>query len=91
MCKFTGKSNLTFEEALVSEKCAAEKVQQFPKDLIVPALQIIQYSKNQLARLNKFVRACAFFSSLDDRMFKYLQIGNIDTLPEISLYEFFCV
>lgn len=46
MCKFTGKSNLTYEEALVSEKCAAEKVQQFPKDLIIPALKIIQYSEN---------------------------------------------
>ncbi|XP_022932029.1 DDT domain-containing protein DDB_G0282237 isoform X1 [Cucurbita moschata] len=51
MCKFTGKSNLTYEEALVSEKCAAEKVQQFPKDLIVPALQIIQYSMLSLKDL----------------------------------------
>lgn len=46
MCKVTGKTNLTYEEALVSEKSATEKVQQFPKELRAPALKIIQYSKS---------------------------------------------
>lgn len=45
MCRVTGKTNLTYEEALVSEKRATEKVQQFPTEVVVPALQIIQYSK----------------------------------------------
>lgn len=44
-CKVTGKTNFTYEEALVSEQRAAEKVQNFPEELIVPVLRIIQYSK----------------------------------------------
>ncbi|RZC54089.1 hypothetical protein C5167_012949 [Papaver somniferum] len=43
-CKVTGKANLTYEEALVSEQHAAEKVQQFPKELMAPVLHIIQFS-----------------------------------------------
>lgn len=46
MCKVTGKTSLTYEEAMVSEKRATEKVQQIPKELMAPALRIIQYSKN---------------------------------------------
>lgn len=46
MCKVSGKTNLTYEEALLSEERATEKVHQFPKSLMEPALQIIQYSKN---------------------------------------------
>ena len=44
-CKITGKSGLTYEEALVLEKHAAEKVQQIPEELVAPALRIIHYSK----------------------------------------------
>lgn len=43
-CKISGKSNLTYEEALVSEKRAIEKVQQFPQELVAPMLSIIQFS-----------------------------------------------
>ncbi|KAK1299560.1 hypothetical protein QJS10_CPB13g00885 [Acorus calamus] len=43
-CKVTGKTNLTYEEALVSEQRAIEKVQEFPQELMVPVLQMIQYS-----------------------------------------------
>ncbi|GJZ83818.1 DDT domain-containing protein, partial [Tanacetum coccineum] len=43
-CKSTGKSNLTYEEALVSEKQANEKIQQFPKELMEPVLRDIQFS-----------------------------------------------
>lgn len=46
MCKVTGKTGLTYEEAIVSEQHATEKVQQFPKELMTTALGIIQYSKN---------------------------------------------
>lgn len=46
MCKVSGKTNLTYEEALLSEEHATEKVHLFPKELMTPALQIIQYSKN---------------------------------------------
>ncbi|KAK7399322.1 hypothetical protein VNO78_10504 [Psophocarpus tetragonolobus] len=44
MCKVTGKTGLTYEEALVSEQHATEKVQQFPKELATIALRTIQYS-----------------------------------------------
>ncbi|XP_027341484.1 DDT domain-containing protein DDB_G0282237-like [Abrus precatorius] len=44
MCKVTRKNGLTYEEALVSEQRANEKVQQFPKELMTSALRIIQYS-----------------------------------------------
>lgn len=45
MCRVTAKTNLTYEEALVSEKRATEKVQQLPAEVVVPALRIIQFSK----------------------------------------------
>ncbi|KAF5482276.1 hypothetical protein F2P56_002859 [Juglans regia] len=51
VCKVTGKTSLTYEEALVSEKRAAEKVQQFPKELMAPSLCIIQYSTLSLKDL----------------------------------------
>lgn len=51
MCKSTGKSNLTYEEAMVTEKHAIQKVQQLPNDLVAPALRIIQFSKNQSTTL----------------------------------------
>ncbi|KAG8640744.1 DDT domain-containing protein DDB_G0282237 isoform X4 [Manihot esculenta] len=50
-CKISGKANLTFEEALVSEKHATEKVQEIPKELVGPALHIIQYSMLSLKDL----------------------------------------
>ncbi|KAK3029666.1 hypothetical protein RJ639_038947 [Escallonia herrerae] len=43
-CKVSAKCNLTYEEALVSEKRAAEKVQQFPKELVVPVLRDVQFN-----------------------------------------------
>ncbi|XP_015571067.1 DDT domain-containing protein DDB_G0282237 isoform X1 [Ricinus communis] len=50
-CKISGKPYLTFEEALVSEKHASEKVQDIPKELVAPALHIIQYSMLSLKDL----------------------------------------
>ncbi|KAL2653139.1 hypothetical protein R1flu_021267 [Riccia fluitans] len=43
-CKVTGKQNLTYEEALVSEQKATEKVQQFPKEFMGPVLSMVQFS-----------------------------------------------
>lgn len=45
-CKVTGKMGLTYEEAMVSEQRASEKVLQLPKEFMAPALRIIQYSKS---------------------------------------------
>ncbi|KAL4590430.1 hypothetical protein LXL04_003359 [Taraxacum kok-saghyz] len=50
-CKSTGKSNLTYEEALVSEKQANEKVQQFPKELMELVLRDVQFSMLPLREL----------------------------------------
>jgi hypothetical protein len=48
----SGKSNLTYEEALVSEHHAAEKAQQLPRELIAPVLHMIQYSMTTKLFLN---------------------------------------
>lgn len=40
----SGKMNLTYEEALVSERKATEKVQQFPKEFMGPVLRMVQFS-----------------------------------------------
>ncbi|KMT13378.1 hypothetical protein BVRB_4g084150 [Beta vulgaris subsp. vulgaris] len=56
-CKVTGKTNFTYEEALVSEQRAAEKVQNFPEELIVPVLRIIQYSMLPLSDLVRKIKA----------------------------------
>ncbi|XP_024987112.1 DDT domain-containing protein DDB_G0282237 isoform X2 [Cynara cardunculus var. scolymus] len=56
-CKITGKSNLTYEEALVSEKQANEKVQQFPKELMEPVLRDVQFSMLTLRDLVSTVAA----------------------------------
>ncbi|KAK7358754.1 hypothetical protein VNO77_00692 [Canavalia gladiata] len=57
MCKVTGKTGLTYEEALVSEQRATEKVQQIPKELMTPALRIIQYSTLPLKELADSIAA----------------------------------
>lgn len=50
-CKVTGKINLTYEEALVSEHNATERVQQFPGELVPHVLNMIQYSTLNLTDL----------------------------------------
>nr|XP_043638547.1 DDT domain-containing protein DDB_G0282237 [Erigeron canadensis] len=56
-CKSTGKLNLTYEEALVSEKQASEKVQQFPKELMEPVLREVQFSMLTLRDLSSTISA----------------------------------
>ncbi|CAN1787499.1 Bromodomain adjacent to zinc finger domain protein 1A [Linum perenne] len=48
---YHGKANLTYEEALVSEKHATEKVQGIPEVLVEPALRVIQFSTLSLKDL----------------------------------------
>eukprot|EP00250_Pteridium_aquilinum_P010427 c1937_g1_i1 orf=457-2190(+) len=50
-CKYTGKSNLTYEEALDSEGKATERVQQFPREFMGPVLQLVQFSMLRLEDL----------------------------------------
>lgn len=64
MCKSTGKTNLTYEEALVSEKHAVEKLQELPKELVAPALRIIQFSMLSLKDL-----ADTIATNLEERLY----------------------
>ncbi|KAF8045543.1 hypothetical protein N665_4732s0002 [Sinapis alba] len=50
-CKSTGKTSLTYEEALESEKLASKKVQTLPGELVAHALRIIQFSTFSLKDL----------------------------------------
>ncbi|KAJ4908630.1 DDT domain-containing protein [Raphanus sativus] len=50
-CKSTGKTSLTYEEALESEKLASKKVQTLPGVLVAPALRLIQFSTLSLKDL----------------------------------------
>ncbi|BAB10012.1 unnamed protein product [Arabidopsis thaliana] len=50
-CKSTGKTSLSYEEALDSEKLAGKKVQTLPRELVAPALRIIQFSTLSLKDL----------------------------------------
>ncbi|XP_073013185.1 uncharacterized protein [Typha latifolia] len=68
-CKVTGKTNLTYEEALVSEHRAAEKVQQFPKELVAPVLHMVQYST---LNLNNLVNE--IYSKLQEDIFEGLEL-----------------
>ncbi|CAA2986050.1 Hypothetical predicted protein [Olea europaea subsp. europaea] len=56
-CKATGKVNLTYEEALVSEKEAAERIQNFPKELVAPVLREVQFSMLTLKDLANSIAA----------------------------------
>lgn len=57
-CKVTGKTNLTYEEALTSEHQATEKVQQFPKEYKGPVLKLVQFSVLRLDELvNTIIKA----------------------------------
>jgi hypothetical protein len=67
----SGKSNLTYEEALVSEHHAAEKAQQLPRELIAPVLHMIQYSTLSLTDLvNKI------YSILQEDFFEGLELNG---------------
>lgn len=54
-CKLTGRNYLTYEEALVSEKKAAEKVLEFPEELVAPVLRDVQFSMLSLKDLGDAV------------------------------------
>ncbi|CAO2836991.1 unnamed protein product [Amaranthus hypochondriacus] len=55
-CKVTGKTNFTYEEALVSEQHATERIQKFPEELIEPILRTIQYSMLPLSDLVRKIK-----------------------------------
>ncbi|CAN8236932.1 unnamed protein product [Cochlearia groenlandica] len=50
-CKSTGKTGLTYEDALESEKVAIKKVHTLARELLAPALRIIQFSMLSLKDL----------------------------------------
>ncbi|TVU29702.1 hypothetical protein EJB05_21281, partial [Eragrostis curvula] len=64
-CKVSGKSNLTFEEALVSEHNAMEKAQKLPTELMAHILRMTQYST---LGLNELVNK--IYASLQEEIFE---------------------
>lgn len=68
-CKVSGKSNLTFEEALVSEHQAMEKAQNLPTELMGHVLRMTQYSTIGLIELvNKI------YVSLQEDVFEGIEL-----------------
>ncbi|XP_062219321.1 uncharacterized protein LOC133919087 [Phragmites australis] len=68
-CKVSGKSNITFEEALVSEHNAMEKAKKMPTELIAHVLQMTQYSTLGLHELvNKI------YASLQEEVFEGIEL-----------------
>ncbi|KAL3630260.1 hypothetical protein CASFOL_023244 [Castilleja foliolosa] len=50
-CKATGKGNLTYEEALVSEEKASKRIQNIPNECVAPILRDVQFSMLNLKDL----------------------------------------
>ncbi|KZV47595.1 hypothetical protein F511_12864 [Dorcoceras hygrometricum] len=50
-CKATGKGNLTYEEALISEKKASERIRNIPSGYVTRVLRDVQYSMLNLRDL----------------------------------------
>uniref|UniRef100_A0A0D9VH33 DDT domain-containing protein n=1 Tax=Leersia perrieri TaxID=77586 RepID=A0A0D9VH33_9ORYZ len=67
--KISGKSNLTFEEALVSEHRAVAKAQKLPTKLMAPVLQMIQYSTVGLHELVEKI-----YGRLHEEVFEGLEL-----------------
>ncbi|KAK3158196.1 hypothetical protein QOZ80_2AG0134040 [Eleusine coracana subsp. coracana] len=68
-CKVSGKSNLTFEEALVSEHNAMEKAQKLPAELMAYVLRMTQYST---LGLNELVNK--IYASLQEEVFEGIEL-----------------
>ncbi|KAI3451649.1 hypothetical protein Pfo_008314 [Paulownia fortunei] len=56
-CKATGKGNLTYEEALVSEEKASKRIQSIPIEYVVPVLRDVQFSMLTLKDLVNSIAA----------------------------------
>ncbi|KAG6658687.1 DDT domain-containing protein DDB_G0282237-like isoform X2 [Carya illinoinensis] len=96
VCKVTGKTSLTYEEALVSEKKAVEKVQQFPKELMAPALHVIQYSMLSLKDLadtiaeklqKRLFVGAEVYGRKENGLFPCKILKVLEEVPERILYE----
>ncbi|NP_001130568.1 uncharacterized isoform X2 [Zea mays] len=76
-CNISGKSNLTFEEALVSEHKAMEKAQNLPTELMAQVLRMTQYSPLGLYELVDKI-----YASLLEEVFEGIELhankdGNV--------------
>ncbi|KAK6125550.1 hypothetical protein DH2020_040713 [Rehmannia glutinosa] len=56
-CKATGKGNLTYEEALVSEEKASKRIQNIPIQHVAPVLRDVQFSMLNLKDLVNSIAA----------------------------------
>ncbi|MQM17720.1 hypothetical protein Taro_050696 [Colocasia esculenta] len=69
----TGKTGLTYEEDLVSERRANEKVQQIPKELVAPILHMVQYKEAK-----GVVAACKSFYDVAEGVAVYSTAASKD-------------
>uniref|UniRef100_A0A0E0DEM3 DDT domain-containing protein n=1 Tax=Oryza meridionalis TaxID=40149 RepID=A0A0E0DEM3_9ORYZ len=87
----SGKSNLTYEEALVSEHHAAEKAQQLPRELIAPVLHMIQYRLELNGRKDGSVSACkilkVIIGSGNTKMYEVGWIGQDNAVTNTSVLQ----
>ncbi|KAJ3013670.1 hypothetical protein HKX48_005624 [Thoreauomyces humboldtii] len=82
-CSKTGKANLTYGEALISEQEATKRVEEsFPEVWRVPALQRIHYSLENLNSLTEELYD-HFASHLFLREFIYISVGGVLALAQI--------
>ncbi|KAI8917703.1 hypothetical protein DFJ77DRAFT_457418 [Powellomyces hirtus] len=82
-CAKTGKSNLTYEEALTSEQQATKRVEEtFPEVWRVPAMQLIHYSMEKLNALTEELYE-HFASHLFLREHIYINVGGVLAMAQI--------
>ncbi|KAH8409818.1 hypothetical protein KR222_009049 [Zaprionus bogoriensis] len=99
-CESTGKDNLTYEEALKSERLAALKLEQFKHSLRAPALLLIEHARQSAMRslnliTSKFLRKRYFLNeevsvaNKRNTLYKVVGIKLADNQPEPSngIYE----
>uniref|UniRef100_A0A0D9W599 DDT domain-containing protein n=1 Tax=Leersia perrieri TaxID=77586 RepID=A0A0D9W599_9ORYZ len=90
-CKVSGKSNLTYEEALVSEHHAADKAQQLSRELIAPVLHLIQYRLELNGRKDGSLSACkilkVIIGSDNTNMYEVGWIGQDNAVTNTSVVQ----
>lgn len=99
-CESTGKDNLTYEEALKSERLARKKLEQFKHSLRAPVLLLIEHAQQSAMRtlfliVSKFLRKRYFLkeevgvANKRNTMFEVVGITLAKNHPEPSngIYE----
>ncbi|XP_068152075.1 bromodomain adjacent to zinc finger domain protein 1A [Drosophila tropicalis] len=81
-CEATGRDNLTYEEALKSERVARKKMEQFKHSLRAPVLLVIEHARQSAVKtlnliVGKFLRKRYFFNE------EVIVVGHKKNLYEV--------